>query len=280
MAHVNISFNARRPLGTMSRRASGWGGGAGYIFNMLNAVFGGRNQGAAVAVRVSDTDTVNSADSVLQYAAAGMVISGGSGNYTITAGTFTSGNQTGASDTARATALVTAVNASASALRQARATNSVMAFTFGGLPTAGQTINICGVPFTFRAAAALDGEVTIGGSASATATNLVTAFMKHPTMALRFVAVANSAVVYITPTSDVAQSATTYISSLATNVTATTKVLTVGTVVIVHSAVPGEIGNNLAVTGTGTGLTVFTAGSAGRAGSGSGGGATQYIYQP
>lgn len=277
MAHVTISFNARRPLGNMTYRASLRSGGR-YVLNMLAACLGGKNQAAALAVRVDNTDAAFSADTVLQYACAGLVISGGSGNYTITAGTFTSGNQTGGSDTARATALVTAVAASASALRQARATNTTMAFSFGGLPTAGQVIQVCGIPFTFRSTAAQNGEVTIGGSAAATATNLCASINKHPTLALRFVAVANSSVAYIAATSSATQPNSTAISSAATNVTASVKVPTVGTVVIVHAAVPGEMGNNLAVTGTGTGLTAFTAGSAGRAGSGSGGGATPIVF--
>lgn len=276
MAHVTLSFNARRPLGNMTFRGAGKNG-ARYLANFLNAAIGGDNAAQAIAARVENSDTVGTTGANASMAAAGIIVSGSSGNLTITVGTFVSGNVTAGSDLLAASALVAAVNANTSALRQGWATNTTMRFTVGSVPTAGDVVVVNNVAFTFRAAVVTDADVLIGGSTTATATNLAAAIQRHPSLALRYVAASNAAIVYIAPTSSrtIPNNA---LSSRCASVTATVMVPTLGTVILAGASVAGEIGNNVAFTGTGTGITVFTNGTAGRMGNGLGGATGNVVF--
>lgn len=69
----------------------------------------------------------------------------------------------------------------ASAPPATAATRAAGSVVFGGLPLAAETVTIGGEVFTFRAAAALPFEVTIGADANATAANLAAAIMAYST---------------------------------------------------------------------------------------------------
>jgi len=66
------------------------------------------------------------------------------------------------------------------------------------LPDAGDTLTVDGVTFTFRAAAAVSTEITIGATAAATATNIATAVNAHPTTGPLVTAATSTNVVTVT----------------------------------------------------------------------------------
>jgi hypothetical protein len=99
-------------------------------------------------------------------------------------------------------------------------------FTFsGGVPTAGQTVVIGTETYTFRASASLAFEVTIGGSANATATNFAAVVNSTSTL----VNASDNLAGVITITAKVPGSAGNYAtSSAATHVSAGGAALTGG----------------------------------------------------
>jgi hypothetical protein len=103
-----------------------------------------------------------------------------------------------------------------------RATGAVI---FGGLPVAAETVTIGGEVFTFRAAAALPFEVTIGADANATAVNFAAAVNTYSTVVT---ATASLGTVTLTARSPGTAGNAVSLAEAATNTTVSGAFLTTG----------------------------------------------------
>jgi hypothetical protein len=156
---------------------------------------------------------------------------------------------------------------------------------------AGNQVNICGVPFTGRAGTPTKaGEFSIDTSDTAAALSLATAINQHPSLALRYRAWSALGVVHIVRTTKLGIDTGNKAAGLKfeglvnpgpySTITLNTKVPTATAYITFLAAVPGDIGNEVRLTATGTGVTALTNGTAGFLGQGTGGGTIPFLVVP
>lgn len=284
MPNVTISFNVRRKTGLLNAGRQNSEAGR-YLLNALQAAISGQNQSDALAFTVNDDDTVGGT-AYAQMASGLLLASTASGAVGGTiCGTLVTVTAAGG-DTATMTALAAAINANAAVNRRVGATNVSSRVTLASV-TAGQYIDVCGVRFTAASGTPTAfGVFDISGADTADAASLAQAINRHPALAMKFAAVSSAAVVYVFPTTPRTLSPTQdkwagilNVGSFST-FTVNQQFPVAGAACAVFAAVPGDIGNEVRLVASGTGITAATNGSAGFLGGGGGGGVTTYYVLP
>lgn len=281
MSSVTINFNTQRPNSLLKAGVIGSDAGR-YLVNALQAAVAGTNQSNGITWQAVDSAALGDA-AFLGPAIAYLAMSSGAGAVGGTvAGTLITVAHDG-DDTTTSTALAAAIRASAAVNRRVTATNKVMVVSLASV-TAGQYIDIGNIRFTaVSGTPAAHGEFDVSGADSADATSLALAINRHPALALKMRAVSNSSAVRVflstERTADPKWDRITNPGGFSTfTVSIATPTASVVTAVI--AAVAGDIGNEVRLTASGTGMTAVTAGSAGFLGAGTGGGTLPYFLQP
>jgi hypothetical protein len=284
MPNVTISFNVKRRTGLLNSSQVGAEADK-YLLEELQAAVSGTNQSDGIIYSANDDVSLGStAYAGPAIAALVMASSSGSvgGSIAGTAITVTWAT----SDTASSTALAAAIRASTAVNRKVTATNVAMRVTLASV-TAGQYIDICGVRFTAVNGTPADfGQFDMSGTDTADATSLALAINRHPSTAMRYRAVSSAGLVYVFPTTARTLSPTQDKWAAITNpggfttFTINTAVPTAGAVTAIIAAVPGDIGNEVRLTASGTNVTAITNGTAGFLGNGTGGGTVPYFNLP
>ncbi len=289
MPNLSLFINTRHPNGLLRSRAQG--SNADWLIKAVQAAVSGTNQSDGIMWSSNADESLGTTAHIgqalgalffLQGTATGEI--GGS-----IAGVATVVNYA-TSAIASASALVTAINALATINRKVTATNLEMVATLASV-TAGQKLIVCGVPFTGRAGVPTKaGEFSIDTDNTATALSLATAINQHPSLALRYRAWSALGVVHIVRTTKLGidpnnKAAGFKFEGLVnpgpySTITLTQKVPTATAYVTILAAVPGDIGNEVRLTATGTGVTALTNGSTGFLGQGTGGGTVPFLIVP
>lgn len=277
MPNLNICLNLKRPTGLLNTSKLGSNAGQ-YLLDALQSAISGTNQCDGLIYNVTDVETLGSiAYAGPAIAALVMATSSGDVGGTIGGTLITVAHAT--SDTASSTALAAAIRASATHNRKVTATNVAMKVTLA-TAIAGNYLDVAGVRFTGVAGAvAKFGDFSIDTSDTAAGTSLALAINRHPSTAMRFRAVSSAGVVYVFPTTArtiTAQSTVDKWASIVNSgsfatITVNVAVPTAGVVTAIIAAVPGDIGNEVRMTASGTNVSAITNGSAGFLGNGTGG---------
>lgn len=275
MPNLNVSLNFKRPTGLLNSSRVG-SEVLKYLRQAIDSALEGTNQCDGLIYNVTDVEALGSiAYAGPAIAALGMATSSGAVGGTIGGTLITVVWAT--SDTASSTALAAAIRASATHNRKVTATNVAMKLTLA-TAIAGDYVDICNVRFTGVAGAATKfGDFSIDTSDTAAALDLALAINRHPSTAMRYraLSVAGAVMVFpttartLTPTQD--KWAAIVNSGSFTTITVNTPVPTAGTVTAIIAVVPGDIGNEVRCTASGTNVTAVTNGSAGFLGNGTGG---------
>lgn len=289
MPNLSVFLNTKRPMGLL--RSSTLGSEAlRYIIKELQSVESGANQSDGLLYSTNDTETLGTSAQLGQALGALFFLQG-------TATGSVGGSIAGVSTTvtyatsaiASATALAAAINALATINRKVTATNLEMVLTLA-TAVAGDTVRVCGVPFTGRTGTPTKaGEFSVDTSDTAAALSLATAINQHPSLALRYRAWSALGVVHIVRTT-VGLNTGNKVAGLKfeglvnpgpySTITINTAKPTATAYITILAAVPGDIGNEVRLTASGTGVTALTNGSAGFLGQGTGGGLVPYLVVP
>ncbi len=283
MPNVTITMNLKRPTGLLNSSQLGTDAGK-YLIEALQEAVSGKNQCDGLIYSATDVEALGS----IAYAGpaiAALVMASSSGAVGGTIAGVLSTVTWATSDTASSTALAAQLRALATINRKVTATNVAMRVTLASV-TAGQYIDICGVRFMATAAAAVSfGEFSIAGADTADATELCLAINRHPSTAMRYRAVSSAGLVYVFPTTARTIGPTQDKWAAITNpgsfttFTINTAIPTAGAVTAILATVPGDIGNEVRLTASGTNVTAITNGTAGFLGNGTGG-AVPYFNLP
>ena len=280
MPNVQISFNTRRANGLL--RSSTVGDAAGrYLIDALEAVVSGHQQSDGLVWSAND-DTALGATAHLGHAIGVALMATSSGTVGAVIRGVTSTVTWGTSDIATQTALAAQIRALATVNRVVTATNIAARVTLATV-TAGQFLDICNTRFTGVAGTpALVGDFSIDTSDTAAALSLAQAVNRHPSLALRFRAVSAAGLLYVFPTTSRALSAFECISNPGgfSTVTLTAPLFVASAALAIIAAVPGDIGNEVRLTATGTNVSALTNGTTGFLGNGTGGGILPNVLVP
>lgn len=292
MPNVQISINTRRPNGLLRSRAIGSEAGR-WLLEALQSAVSGKNQSDGIMWSANDTESVGDfahlgqalgavfIDEATATGAVGAAIGHAATAVTVTYAT---------SGVATATALAAAINANTTVNRRVTATNLEMRLTLATV-LAGTFIDICNVRFTARAGAPTAiGEFNISGSDTADALSLAQAINQHSSLALRWRAWSALGVVHVVRTTalglDVGNTAAGLKFEGITNpgsastITVNAPLPVASAYCTILAAVPGDIGDEVSMTASGTGVTALTNGTTGFLGQGTGGGTVPYLVVP
>jgi hypothetical protein len=280
MPNILIALNTRRPFGLQSKRTNQEA--LRYLINHLEAVNSGRNQSDALIYAAEETP-IGSAPNDNSFAGQAVALLTGSGmsgsvGATIDGTTVTATYAT--SDANTMGLICAAIRANATVNRKVTAVNRVARITCGTV-LAGEKVLVAGaeleaVSGTPKAYGQFDMS---SGVAATIATSLALAINRHPALAMRYRAVAASAVVNVGLTDERTPGPREYIESRGANIATTVKTFASGAFGLIIAAVPGPIGNCCTAVASGTGVTLTTA-NAGKLGSGMGGGTSYNVVVP
>lgn len=270
MPNLRLSVNVRRPIvaGQWLQKE-----GLQHILKFLEGCFAGTVECERVKWGYDDTVAIG-ALAYASPAAAALVFATSSGTVGAVIGGASKTVTWATSDTASASALAAAIRADATVNRIVTATNKLAKLTLAAV-LAGDSVVVWGKKFTAIANGATprnDGEFSVGASDTASGTNLAAAINRHPALAGVCVAVSILGVVYVGHADDRAPLAFEALrapssTTIAVNVASPTA----GAVTMLVCAVPGQVGNAIAATATGTNVTIATNGTTGYLGGGTGG---------
>lgn len=285
MPNLSINLNLRRPTGLLNTSQLGSNAGA-YLLAALQSAISGTNQCDGLTYNVTDVEALGSiAFAGPAIAALRMASSSGDVGGTIGGTPITVAHD--GSDTTSSTALAAAIRASATHNRKVTATNVGMKLTLA-TAIAGDYVDVCGVRFTGVAGTpSTFGTFSIDTSDTAAGTSLALAINRHPALALSYRAFSSAGAVFVFPTTArtiTAQSTVDKWANLSnpgsfTTIAIDTAVPTAVAITAVMAVVPGDIGNEVRLTASGTNVTAITNGSAGFLGNGTGG-AVPYFDKP
>ncbi len=292
MPNTLIAFNTKHPMGLLRSRAQGKDAGR-YLLEALQSAVSGQDQCDGILWSSNDTEAVG-ALAYLGQAVGGIFLLQGTATGTVGAVIrgVTSTVTYATSAIATASALVAQFNALATINRVVCATNLEMVATLTSC-VAGDQIRVCGVPFTGIAGAVPTtkfGLFSIDTDDTAAALSLATAINRHPSLALRYRAWSALGVVHIVRTTKLGidpnnKAAGFKFEGLVNPGPYSTIALTVAKPtatanITILAAVPGDIGNEVRLTATGTGVTALTNGTTGFLGQGTGGGTIPFLTVP
>lgn len=292
--NFSIFVNTRRPNGLLRSRAIGSEAGR-WLLEALQSAVSGKNQSDGIMWSANDDTGIGSTPHLGQALAAlfideatmdgdiGGDIGAAPNNVVVTAGDYGTAIEA-------ATALAAAINADTAVNRFVTATNLEMRLTLATV-LAGTQIQVCGVMFTAQAGAPTEvGRFNISGNDTADALSLAQAINRHPSLALRYRAWSSAGVVHIVRTTalglDTGNTAAglkfegLFKPTAASTVTLTLPTVTASAYVTVLASVPGDIGNQVPIAASGTGVSLITNGTAGYLGQGTGGGTVPYLVVP
>lgn len=283
MPNLTLSFNTRRPMGLLKPHAIGSEAGR-WLIEAVNGALNGSSQasGSDGCIWACEDTTAFGAAANAGPAVAALVGSTLTGTVGATIdGTAVTVTAAGG-DVATQALFVAAVKANTSVNRKVTATQRGLQATVGVM-TVGQFVDICATRFTGVNGAETDfGQFDISSATAATiATKLAQAINRHPSLAMRVRAVANSTALYVFPTTDRVM---TRFESLVNSGGFSTFTIVSGTQTALATSavlamVPGVLGECCTIVASGTGATVATA-NAGKLGAGGGGAATSNFFLP
>lgn len=243
----------------------------------LNGIMSGSVQSDAVQVAYEQTTDISSAAGASGPASALLTASSLSGSVGAVVGRTTVTVTASGGDTTTMAAVAAAINANSTVNQFAYATSSLMQFTCVSV-VAGDVIGINGVTFTavdsgISFSQLVPGQFPIGASDTATATNLCTAISRHPALSPFVRAVRIAGVVYVGMSTSQALPPSVGITKPTGSATFTIQAgtPTAGAYAMVFTSYPGQIGNEIALTASGTGMTATSMGTSGYLGLGTGG---------
>lgn len=278
MPNLRLSVNVRRPIagGQWLQKE-----GLQHVLKFLQGCFAGTVECERVKWGFEDTAAIG-ALAYASPAAAALTFATSSGAVGAVIGGTTKTVTWATSDTASATAFAAAVRTDAALNRIVTATNLLAKMTCASV-LAGDAVTVWGKRFTAIANGATprnDGEFSIGASDSACAANLAAAIVRHPALAGVCVAVSVSGVVYVGHADNrTAQSFEALRAPSSSTIAVNTASPTAGAVTLIVCAVPGQVGNAIAATASGTNVTIATNGTTGYLGGGTGGSAPTASFE-
>jgi len=290
MPNVQISFNTRRANGLLRSRANGSNAGR-YLLEALEAAVSGTDQSDGIMWSANDATALGTTAHIGQACAALFLLQGtATGTVGGVIAGVTSTVTYATSAIATATALSAQFNALATINRKVCATNLEMVLTLASA-VAGDQVIICGVPFTGVAGTVPDvGTFSIDTDDTAAALSLATAINRHPSLALRYRAWSALGVVHIVRTTALGIDPNNKAAGFKfegivnpgpySTITIQQSKPTATAYITILAAVPGDIGNEVRLTATGTGVTALTNGTSGFLGQGTGGGTVPYLVVP